>query len=171
VAQREEAPGPLGGGGRRGALLAWVAWWLICEGLWLSLVDNTHFHELMVGVVVALIGATAAVLVRSQRILVMRPRARWLLNAWRPLAGYVRELVPVTLALVRGRRGRLVAVSFDAREEDPREAARRVFAKSAGSFAPNAYVVGADEERGLLLVHQLVPSSDPAADVDPLRLL
>ena len=42
--------------------------------------------------------------------------------------------------------------------------------KSAGSFAPNTYVVGADEERGILLVHQLATRDDIAADVDPLGL-
>jgi hypothetical protein len=30
--------------------------------------------------------------------------------------------------------------------------------------------VGTDYDEGLLLVHQLVPSADPAADADPLGL-
>jgi len=162
--------GPLGGGGLPGALLAFAGWTVVCAALWLALVDTTHFQELVAGAVVALIGAAAALVVRSQRRLVLRPRARWLLAAWRPLAVFPRDLVLVLAALVRRRQGRLYAIPFNPREEDPREAARRVLMKSAGSFAPNTYVVGGDEERGLLLVHQLAPRDDPVADVDPLRL-
>lgn len=167
---------PLGGGGRRGAALAFAGWWVASALLWLSLVDNTHLHELIVGAVVAFLGAGAAVLVRSQRRLVLRPRVRWLLAWWRPLAAYPLDCLLVTLALVRAvlpgprPKGRLIAIPFDSGEEDPREAARRVLMKTAGSFAPNTYVVGADEERGLLLVHQLVRRPDPAADADPLGL-
>ena len=83
---------------------------------------------------------------------------------------YLRDLVPVALALPRRARGRFVTVPFEAHRESPREAARRVLMKSTGSFASNTYVVGADEERGILLVHQLVARDDVTADVDPLSL-
>jgi multisubunit Na+/H+ antiporter MnhE subunit len=169
-ASGEEQRGPLGGGGRRGAALAFAGSAVVSGALWLALVDTTHFQELVAGAVVALIGAATAVLVRSQRRLVLRPRARWFLAAWRPFAAYPRDLALVTMGLIRRREGRLFTIPFDAREENPREAARRVLMKTAGSFAPNTYVVGGDEERGLLLVHQLVPTPDPAADVDPMRL-
>jgi hypothetical protein len=169
-ASGEEQRGPLGGGGRRGAAIAFAGWTLVGGALWLALVDTTHFQELVAGAVVALLGGAAAVVVRSQRRLVLRPRARWLLAAWRPFAAYPRDLVLVTIGLLRRREGRLFAIPFDAREEDPEEAARRVWMKTAGSFAPNTYFVGGDEESGLLLVHQLVPTADPAADLDPMRL-
>ena len=166
----ERRHGPTGGGGIRGAALASLAWWVLSAALWLALVDNTHFQELAAGAVVAFVGAAAAVIVRAQRRFVTRLRPSWLVRLWRPAAYYLRDLVPVALALARRARGRFVAVPFDAREEDPREAARRVLMKSAGSFAPNTYVVGADEERGILLVHQLATRDDIAADVDPLGL-
>ena len=111
-----------------------------------------------------------------QRRLVLRPRLRWLLRLWRPVVVYPRDIVLVSAELVRtlanGRRsrGRLLALPFTAREEDPRHAARLVLMKSAGSFAPNTYVVGTDDDRGLLLVHQLAPRDDAAADADPLGL-
>ena len=166
----EQRHGPAGGGGAAGAAVAWVAWWVLSAGLWLALVDNTHFQELAVGAAVACAGASAAVLVRAQRRLVIRPQLRWLARLWRPIVLYPRDLVLVALALARRTPGHFVAVPFDARDEDPREAARRVLMKSAGSFAPNTYVVGADDDRGVLLVHQLAPRDDPSADADPLGL-
>jgi hypothetical protein len=42
--------------------------------------------------------------------------------------------------------------------------------QAAASFAPNTYVIGTDFDRDLVLVHQLVPTDDPVADADPLRL-
>ena len=166
----EDRHEPAGGGGPAGAALAWVAWWVLCAALWLALVDNTHRQELGAGAVVAVLGATGAVLVRAQRRIVTRPRVRWLLRLWKPVALYPRDLALVTLALLRRSRGRLVAIPFEPGKEDPREAARRVLGKSAGSFAPNTYVVGADEEAGLLLVHQLARRDRAADDADPLGL-
>ena len=162
--------GPAGGGGRRGAAIAWVGWWLACVSVYLVLVDTVVLPELVTGAVIAAIGASGATLLRAQRRLVMRPRARWLISLWRPVASYPRDLVTVTRALLRRRPapGRLYALPFESGADDPRSAARRVLGPSAGSFAPNTFVVGFDAERGLLLVHQLVPSADPAADADPL---
>src|SRR2546423_1095425 len=119
----ENDRGPAGGGGARGAALAWIACWALSAALWLALIDNTHFQELMAGVVVAALGATAAVLVRSQRRVVLRPRVGWLLGLWKPVAAYPRDLVLVVLALARRARGRIVAVPFAAGEEGPEEAA------------------------------------------------
>jgi multisubunit Na+/H+ antiporter MnhE subunit len=166
----ENGHGPAGGGGAAGTALAWAGWWGLSAALWLVLVDNTRSQELLAGAVVACLGATAAVRVRAQRRLVTRPRARWLLSLWKPVVLYLRDLVLVTLALARRKPGRFLAIAFDARDEDPREAARRVLMKSAGSFAPNTYVVGADQDHRLLLVHQLSRRDDPVADADPLGL-
>src|SRR3954449_4647785 len=80
--------GPEGGGGVRGAVLAWIAWWVVCAVLWLLLVDNTHVPELIVGAGVSAFGASAAVGVRQQRRVVLRPRLRWVLRLWRPLASF-----------------------------------------------------------------------------------
>jgi multisubunit Na+/H+ antiporter MnhE subunit len=166
----EDRHEPAGGGGPAGAALAWIVWWELCAALWLLLVDNTHVQELGAGALVAVLGATGAVLVRAQRRIVTRPRPRWLLRLWKPVVLYPRDLVLVTLALLRRSRGRLVAVPYEPREEVAREAASRELATSAGSFAPNTYVVGADEEAGLLLVHQLVRRERAADDADPLGL-
>jgi multisubunit Na+/H+ antiporter MnhE subunit len=165
--------GPEGGGGLSGAVAAWVAWWFVCAVLWLLLVDNTHTSELVVGAAVAVLGASAALGVRQQRQVVLRPRLRWLLRLWRPVAAFPRDLWLVTRALVHARRieGRFVAIPVsEARGDTAEDTARRTMIQAAGSFAPNTYVIGTDFDRDLVLVHQLVPTDDPVGDADPLRL-
>ena len=173
----DEQFGPTGGGGIPGALAALALWWVLCAALWLVLVDNLHWAELVTGAVVAMLGAIAAVLVRSERAVVMRPSPLWLVKLVKPVALYPRDLALATRVLLRALlaprnppRGRLFAVPFEPGGDDPRSAARRVLMVSAASFAPNTFVVGGDDEAGVLLVHQLVPRDDPAADADPLGL-
>jgi multisubunit Na+/H+ antiporter MnhE subunit len=162
--------GPDGGGGIRGAVFAWAGWWLTSALLWLWLVDNTHVPELAAGAAVAAIAASAAIVVRQQRRLVLRPRLRWLLLLWRPLAVYPRDIWLLVKALPRRRAGRFVALESQPLGDDPRGAAQRVLMQTAASFSPNTYVIGTDVDRDLVLVHQLVPTGDPASDADPLRL-
>jgi hypothetical protein len=136
-------------------------------------VDNLHGSELIVGAFVAFVAASSAVGVRQQRRLVLRPRLRWLLRLWRPVAAFPRDTWLVTRALLHARRieGRFVAMPVsDEQGPPPRDGARRVMMHAAGSFAPNTYVIGTDFDRDLVLVHQLVSTDDPIGDADPLRL-
>ena len=162
--------GPDGGGGAAGAVRAWVGWWVVCALLWLWLVDNTSTPELTVGAGVSVIAASAALVVRQQRAVVLRPRLRWVLRAWRPLAAYPRDTWLLVKALPRRQRGRFVALPIHVHGDDPRSAAQRVAMQTAASFAPNTYVIGTDAERGLVLVHQLMPTPSIEDDTDPLRL-
>src|SRR5919202_1097723 len=99
---------------------AWVAWWVLLAGLYLLLVDTTPIPELATMAAAATIGATGAVLVRQQRPRVLRPRARWVLAAWRPLLGLFGDVVPLVRALAargvlrRPGAGALVEIAFDA---------------------------------------------------------
>lgn len=165
-------PGPTGGAGRTGAAIAWVGWWLGSAAIYLVLVDTVVEPELVTCAVIATIAASAATLVRGQRRVVMRPRAVWLVGLWRPIASYPRDLWTVTRALFAPRTvsGKLYALAFEPGADGARTAARRVLGPTAGSFAPNTFVVGLEVETGLLLVHQLVPSEDPAHDADPLAV-
>jgi multisubunit Na+/H+ antiporter MnhE subunit len=155
-------------------VLSWLTWWALLAGLYLLLVDSVVGPELATGAVAAAIGATGAVLVRRQRHVVLRPRARWLRGAWRPLAGMVGDLVPLTRVLVargllrRGGSGALVEVPFDATSDDPEEAAYRSLTEALGSLAPNTVVVDIDRERGMLLAHQLRPTYRAASSATPL---
>jgi multisubunit Na+/H+ antiporter MnhE subunit len=157
-----------------GAVRAWLIWWALLAALWLAFVDTVVVPELVVGAVAAAIAATGAVLVRSQRRLLLRPDVRWIRAAGRPILGTVADLVPLARALWRrgvrrrAERGALVELPYAAVQGEPRAAAHRVLTQTVGSLAPNTIVVGVDRERRTLLAHQLVPTDDPAADAMPL---
>jgi multisubunit Na+/H+ antiporter MnhE subunit len=157
-----------------GAVRAWVIWWVLLAALWLALVDTVVVPELVAGAVAAAIAATGAVIVRGQRRLLLRPRVAWIRSAGGPLRGTVTDLGPLARTLWqrgvrrRGGHGALVEVPYTAVGDDPDAAAHRVFTEALGSLAPNTLIVDVDRERRILLVHQLVPSDDPAADAKPL---
>src|SRR5947208_2007424 len=115
-----------------GRLRAWVVWWVLCAALWLALVDRVPRDELVAGALVAALGATLAVALRSQRVGALRVRARWLAGAGRPLLGLAADLVPLARALVgrgilrRQTAGALTELPFDAVGEDAEQAGYRV---------------------------------------------
>jgi multisubunit Na+/H+ antiporter MnhE subunit len=158
----------------RGHVGSWVVWWVLCAGLWLALVDRVAADELALGAGVGTAAASAAVLVRARRQVVLRPRLRWLAGAWRPALGMVADLRPLVRALVsRGvlrhdERGALVELPFAAVGDDPEEAAYRVLTQVLGSMAPNTMVAAVDRERRRVVVHQLVPTGDPRRSACPL---
>jgi multisubunit Na+/H+ antiporter MnhE subunit len=173
-AAQQDHESPRGGGGRAGAARAFAVWWVLCAALWLALVDRTRLDELLTGVVAATLGATAAVLVRQERQVILRPRARWLAGAWRPLAAFPGDLWRLARTLVvrgvlrRPGTGTIVELPFAAVGHTPREAAFRVLTASLGSAAPNTIVLDVDEEARVLRAHQLEPTSDPAWSAMPL---
>ncbi len=145
----------------------WIVSWILLTGLYVLLVvDSVDGSELVAGAVAAAAGATAATAVRSQRLVVFRPRLRWALGLWRlPLQAALDTGILVTvlwrrLILRRPIEGSFRAVPFRAGGEDPEAAARRAIAKGVGSFAPNTYILDVDREQELILVHQLVPKPD-----------
>jgi multisubunit Na+/H+ antiporter MnhE subunit len=166
---------PRGAGGRAGAVRAFAAWWVICAAVWLALIDRTRLDELLTGVVAATIGATAAVLVRRERQVILRPRARWLTTAWRPLLAFFTDVWPLARALVvrgilrRPGQGKIVELPFDAVADTPREAAFRVLTATLGSLGPNTIVVDVDADRRVLRAHELEPTDDPARAAMPLE--
>jgi multisubunit Na+/H+ antiporter MnhE subunit len=160
---------------RGGAFRAWLAWWVLCAALWLALVDRVPLDELVTGVVAAALGATAAVLVRQQRRVVIRTRARWVLLAWRPALAMVRDLRPLAVALLRRgilRRagtGTVHELDLGATGDDPTSHAYRVLTATYGSAGPNTIVLDVDREAGKVYAHQLVETGDPAASAMPLE--
>jgi hypothetical protein len=107
-------------------------------------------------VIVGAFGATASVVVRAQRDVILRPRPRWVLEALRPVGRWPRDLWALALALPSRPAGRIVEEPFEATGEDPRSAARRALAVAGGSLAPNNIVVEIDTDRGVLVRHELV---------------
>ena len=149
--------------GRLDQVIFWVVSWIILTGLYLLLVvDSIDMSELIT--------------VRSQRLVVFRPRLRWALGLWRlPLqatldTGILVAVLWRRLVLRRPVGGSFRAVPFRATGEDPEAAARRAVAKGVGSFAPNTYVLDIDRDHELILVHQLAPEPDQPRSIDPLEL-
>jgi multisubunit Na+/H+ antiporter MnhE subunit len=155
----------------------WAISWVLLTGLYILLVlDSVDIAELVMGAVAAAFGATAATVVRAQRLVVFRPQLRWAFRLWRlPLqaardTGVLVAVLWRRLVLRQPVDGSFRAVRFRATGEDPEAAARRAIAKGVGSFAPNTYVLDIDREHELILVHQLVPQPDRPKEIDPLGL-
>ena len=144
-----------------GAVRAWLIWWALLAALWLALVDTVVVPELVTGALAAAIAATGAVVVRGRRRLLLRPRAAWARAALGPLRRTVTDLGPLAVALWRrgilrrDERGALTEVPYTAVGDDP-------------SASVNTLVVDIEADRRTLVVHELVPTDDPAARAKPL---
>jgi multisubunit Na+/H+ antiporter MnhE subunit len=150
-------------------LVVWLTWWVILAGLYLLIDDSVLLPELVVGAIAAAVGATGATLVHRERRVLLRGDVRWLRALWRPLAWLVGDLWPLARALVRrGGTGAFVEIPFDATSDGPRDTAKRAATEALGSLAPNTIVVRIDTDRGVVVAHQLVPTSDPARRATPL---
>jgi Na+/H+ ion antiporter subunit len=155
--------------------LAWSLGWLIAAALYLLLVDITDLPELIVGAVAATLTATGMELAREQGVVGERIRLRWLSRMYRPLLKVPGDIALVSLAALRQlvRRdphvGRFRAVSFACTGDRRQVSGRAALAESAGSFAPNTVVIGIDEEREMILAHQLRPTGGRDA-IDLLEL-
>lgn len=162
--------------GVRALVVFWVAWWLVCAGLWMVLDDTVVGAEMVDGAVAAAVGATGATLVYAERLLVFRVRVRWVRGWWRPLAEFVPDLLRLVRvlawAMAGGERsaGVMRAVRFEVCADEGERNAQVAVASVVGSFAPNTIVLGIDERTGVMLVHQLVASPGDHQSVDPLGL-
>src|SRR6185312_389145 len=76
----------------------------------------------------------------------------------------------LVLAERRPARGRVRAIPFRHGGDSPDGVGRRALAEGLGSFAPNTIVIGVDDERNLLLVHQLVVTGEAGEALDPMEL-
>jgi multisubunit Na+/H+ antiporter MnhE subunit len=158
----------------RGARFWWIAF-VFAYAIWLVHDDSAKAPELLAGVGVAALAATATELARRQRVAAIAVRPRFLRSAWRLLPSAVRDCVALTRAAFaqlfhpRAVRGRTVAIPFRYRGEQPESNGRRALALGLGSFAPSTIVLGVDPDRELLIAHQLAASGDPG-DLDPMEL-
>lgn len=148
--------------------------WALLMVLWLVLTDTHQWQELTAGAVAAVIGATVAGLIvragqpktlsKSTGLLRLGPR-----RLGRPLIRMVVDTGILILALGRALIGRRPRGSFRVVRYTPdpprRSAAGRAFTEIWGSLTPNRYVIGTDDEEGILMVHELVRTDEP---IDPL---
>ena len=129
--------------------------------LYVVFTDSRRLEELVAAVLVGALGATAAAIVRHGREVVLRPRPADVAAELRPVLAWPRDLARLAAALVRRPAGRVVETPFDATGTDPRDAGRRALAVAGRSLAPNTIVIAIDEERGVLVAHQLVAEEEP----------
>jgi multisubunit Na+/H+ antiporter MnhE subunit len=135
----------------------------VLMALWVLLVSDPTLAQLATGVVVSVAVAVAAERAGSQSGLRFRLGADWLAAAARLPFRVVVESAVVTIALWRRltRReaitGSFRSARFPSGRDQASSTARRALGVLTGSFAPNTYVVGIDEEEQLIVIHQLIP--------------
>lgn len=134
---------------------AWTLWWI---GFWwgyLLLAGDWNPIEWVAGACVATVAATLAELLRASGRVPLGVSGEVLGQVPAALARVPVDFGILTLALLRRQtdRGRYVAREFES--HGPVHAAWTVL---VAGYSPNAYVVDVDEERGVVLLHDLVPS-------------
>jgi hypothetical protein len=154
---------------RRG--VAWLAWWIGLFWLWMLLVGEWNRIEWIAAACAATVAATVAEAARTAVGTRLRVPLRWVARSWSALPMVFVDFGILTAALVRSVamrkvvRGRFRAREFPAGGDDPESAGVRAWVTIAATYSPNAYVVDIEAERGLVLLHDLVPfdrSESPA---------
>jgi multisubunit Na+/H+ antiporter MnhE subunit len=130
---------------------------------WVMLDDSVSTDELLAGAGAAALAAFLAEAVSHQAAARFRMRMEWLVPALRLPGQVVGDTLTVYAALwrrlARGERPpsafREIPVRFG--DDSPEGVTRRVLLIGGHSLAPNTFVLGLDEDTGLMVVHQLVP--------------
>lgn len=154
---------------------AWSVGWAAAAALYLLLIDTVQLPELIVGAGAAILAATGMELAREQSIAGQNVRLRWLARLYRPLLTVPKDIAVVSLIALRAvvhrppSQGAFRVVPFSCAGEEPYRSGRVALAEAAGSVAPNTFAVGIDEERGLILAHQLRRTEGRQA-IDPMGL-
>ncbi len=145
-------------------MLAWASQWLIFYAAWVLFVARLEAGELLVGVPVAALGATASQLVWESRLARFIPRLRWMAEGWRlPLymfTGTWEILLVLARHLFTRKKAEslLLAVPYESPGDEEHATLIQALAIGYTTMTPNFVVVGIDTERKLLLYHQLKKS-------------
>jgi multisubunit Na+/H+ antiporter MnhE subunit len=150
----------------------WLGWWLALLVFYLLLAVSLTVAEVVVGAMAAALSATVAVITIKVGSLYYRPQLRWLRPLsrlpWRVLTDSVLLCAALWRRVAEQRmvEGSFHTIRFDPGGDDCVSRARRALVIASISMAPNTIVVHMDQERGIILVHQLVPTSTPPGGVD-----
>jgi multisubunit Na+/H+ antiporter MnhE subunit len=145
-------------------------WWVLLMSFWVVLDNSIASDELLAGAGAAALGALLAELALFQASTRFRMRAEWLVPALR-LPGQVARDTAIVFAalwrkLVRGQEPasgfRELPVRYGS--DSAEGVTRRVLLIGGRSLAPNAFVLGIDSDRGVMVIHQLVASEGKAAE-------
>ena len=129
---------------------------------WVILDDSINTDELLAGAGAAALAALLAELVSYQAATRFRMRVVWLAPALSLPGQVVRDLVIVYRALwrclVHGEQPPSAFLELPARfgDDTPEGVTRRTLLVGGTSVAPNTFVLGMDQDRGVMVVHRLV---------------
>lgn len=141
---------------------SWLIWWVILMAFWTWIDDSILTAELIVGAVVAAIGATVAEVAQHQAASHIRIRAVWLGAALRLPLSLARDTVVVfkaAMAAVVLRRlpeSGFAAYPVEGGDDSAEGATRRALILGGASVAPNSFALGIDREKDEMVVHHLV---------------
>ncbi len=148
---------------RTSRVVTWLTWWVLMMSFWVALDDSLRSDELIAGVIAAAIAAEAAELVGHQARTRYQIRARWLLAAFRLPGQVAHETLLVLAVLARTvffrqppPHGTFTDIPVAYGDDTPLGITRRVLLTGAHSLAPNAFVLGLDSGRDVMIVHELV---------------
>lgn len=146
-----------------GAVITWLTWWVLLMSLWVAVDDSFESDELIAGACLAALAALLAELVSDQSEVRLRIRTAWLPRALGLPVQVVRHTFLVFAALARTLftkapppRGRFRELPVKYGDDTSLGETRRVLLIGAKSLAPNEFVLGIDEEREVMITHQLV---------------
>jgi multisubunit Na+/H+ antiporter MnhE subunit len=152
---------------RLSAIWFWLAEAAILFCVWMIYTWQLSKAELLVGIGAALLAAVGAEAVRGLNFAGFYPLLAWMLEVRRlpytALEGcaVLVEVLVLRYALKREVRGGLRTLRFEPGGDDARSAARRALAVAFVSFAPNSIVVHIDRDRGIMIYHQIIPTTVP----------
>ena len=147
---------------------AWLTWWVLLMSFWVILDNSIATDELLAGAGAAAIGAFLGELVTYQAATRLRMRIEWAAQALRIPKEVARDTGIVFAALYRRlTRGEEPASGFrelPVRYGDNTAAgkSRRALLVSGTSVAPNSFVLGIDQDRDVMIIHQLVVNQGEA---------
>jgi hypothetical protein len=147
----------------------WLGWFVPLNVLWFVFIGSFDVAETVFGLFASAVAATAATAVRKTGLVEFRPRAMWVLAIWRVGPRIFVETYELFMVLWRRVfsgapiEGRFRTEPFRIGREARRAGARRAVRTIGESIAPNAYVVGIDDEHHEVLVHEIltVPRRKP----------
>lgn len=140
--------------------------WLFLVTLWMLFVSQWKKGELLIGILVAGIGAFADALAKKESFAKFKPKLSWLVlifwEPWYAIDGTWATLKAIAKKLMgKKSEAQFKVAGFDAPGDDAQSAAKRALAIAYMTIPPNFIIVGIDEKKGQVLIHQVEPTPTP----------
>jgi hypothetical protein len=145
-------------------VVAWVVAWVAFFWLWMLLVGEWNRYEWIAASASATVAASIGEVARSRADVHARVPLRTVAESWsvvhQTFVDFGILMWVLVLSAVRRKpvRGEFRAHPFDAGGNDRRSVGKRAWVTWAANISPNAIAIDFDKERGLSLVHDLVPN-------------